>query len=417
MDATMRSVLRHNRLLRRLLAALAVSQIGDWLYNLALVAFVYDRTGSVLWASATTAARVLPMVLLSPFGGVLADRYDRRRLMIWSDIARAGLMLLLAAVVGLGLPVLLAPVLAALSTAAAAVYPASVAATLPRLVRGAELAAANSARSVIDSASVIAGPAAGAVLLVLGSPATAFLGNALTFAASAVIVAALPAGALFAPPEKTTKAATVLHELREGATALRRQPFVLRLVGADTVGSLVYGALSVLLLLIAQRLGAGDGGYGYLLAGYGVGGLAGAAIAPRLVADRPRYAVCAALLAVAAPCALLAVVPWTLAAVLLSVVAGAGGIVVTIAADTLLAQALDPEVLGRAYGLAFPVSIGGIVVGSLLAGPLVAAVGLTGALLILAVLVVAYAKFMHWRPRADHQTLARTPSSSMATLS
>src|SRR5258707_15609737 len=105
-NAPMLTLVRRIRPLRRLLAALAVSQVGDWLYNLALLAFVYDRTHSVTWTAVTTAARVLPMVLLGPFGGILADRYDRRRLMIASDVLRVGAMVLLAVVALAGLPVL-----------------------------------------------------------------------------------------------------------------------------------------------------------------------------------------------------------------------------------------------------------------------------------------------------------------------
>src|SRR3981189_710976 len=144
---TMLTLVRNNRPLRRLLAALAVSQIGDWLYNLALLAFVYDRTHSVTWTAVTTAARVLPMVLLGPFGGVLADRYDRRRLMIASDVVRVATMVLLAVVAVAGLPVLFAPLLAAASTAASAVYPPCVAATLPRPVEDGDLPARTAPRA------------------------------------------------------------------------------------------------------------------------------------------------------------------------------------------------------------------------------------------------------------------------------
>src|SRR5258705_3311921 len=115
---TMLTLVRGNRPLRRLLAALAVSQVGDWLYNLALLAFVYDRTHSVTWTAVTTAARVLPIVLLGPFGGILADRYDRRRLMIASDVLRVSTMALLALVAVAGLPRPVAPPPAAASTAA-----------------------------------------------------------------------------------------------------------------------------------------------------------------------------------------------------------------------------------------------------------------------------------------------------------
>jgi len=95
-SGTIRSALRYPDF-RWLLSALAVSQVGDWLYNLALVVLVYDRTHSALWAGVTTAARVVPVVVLGPVGGILADRFDRRRIMIVCDLARMGLMLLLAA--------------------------------------------------------------------------------------------------------------------------------------------------------------------------------------------------------------------------------------------------------------------------------------------------------------------------------
>src|SRR4051812_13960804 len=117
---------------RLLLSSLAVSSLGDWLYNVALLAFVYDRTGSPTWLALTTAVRVLPIVVAGPLGGVLADRYDRRRLIIVSDLLRAALMVALAAVVVLGLPVLLAPLVAGAATLASTVHAPAVAASTPR---------------------------------------------------------------------------------------------------------------------------------------------------------------------------------------------------------------------------------------------------------------------------------------------
>jgi MFS family permease len=118
------------RNLRLLLTGLAASQAGDWLYNLALLAFVYDRTYSSMWIGLTTAARIVPEVALGSLAGVLADRVDRRALMLGSDALRA---LAMAALVVIGvahLPVLLAPVVAALSTAAGSAYPLCVVAVL-----------------------------------------------------------------------------------------------------------------------------------------------------------------------------------------------------------------------------------------------------------------------------------------------
>ena len=136
---------------RFLLAGLAVSQIGDWLYNLALVALVYQRTGSLMWAGVATGARVVPMVVLGPVGGVIADRFDRRRVMVVSDLLRLLLMLGLALVAVTGLPIVFAPVIAALATAAGTPYLACVSGSTPRLVRDGDLPGANAARSAVTA--------------------------------------------------------------------------------------------------------------------------------------------------------------------------------------------------------------------------------------------------------------------------
>jgi hypothetical protein len=96
------------------------------------------------------------------------------------------------------------------------------------------------------------------------------------------------------------------------------------------------------------------------------------------------------LLAVAVPSSLLAVTPWLAGAVFLTVVIGAGSVMVEVVVDTALARSLDEAVLARAYGLAFPASIGGIVIGSLIAAPLLALVGLSGALAVIGGLVAVY---------------------------
>src|ERR1700744_5525376 len=81
------------------------------------------------WLALPTAARVLPIVLLGPLGGVMADRHDRRRLMISADLARLALMVALAAVAAAGLPIVLAPAIAAAATAAGTAVPPCVAAS------------------------------------------------------------------------------------------------------------------------------------------------------------------------------------------------------------------------------------------------------------------------------------------------
>ena len=388
--ATIRTALEYPRL-RRLLAALAVSQAGDWLYNLALLALVLDRTHSSTWVAITTAARVVPIVVGGPFGGVLADRFDRRVLMVVSDLARAACMVGLAMVAVLGLPIVLAPVLAGLATAASAPYPPSVAATLPRLVPVEVLPAANAARSAIGSLCIVAGPGFGAVLLLVGSTTAAFLVNAASFALSAALVLSLPAGDLFGVERSGETARGVLTDLGAALAALREQPVAVRFIAADVLCSLVYGAHTVLLLLLARQLGVGDAGYGYLLAACGLGGVLGTIVSGHLTTVlSPRALLLAAGSAVAVPAVLLgAPVSFPLLLVW-AMVLGAGSLVVEVATDTSLQVSLPPEVLARAYGLSFPAAISGIVVGSLVAAPLVALVGVQGALVAIGSLMGAY---------------------------
>jgi MFS family permease len=390
-EGTIRAALRYPAF-RKLLGGLAVSQTGDWLYNLALVTLVYSRTHSALWAGVTTAARVVPIVALGPLGGAIADRFDRRRVMIACDLIRLALMLLLALVALAQLPILLAPAVAAAATVASSPYLACTSAVTPRLVPDTDLAGANAARSAVGAIGIIAGPALGGVLLLLGSPALAFVVNAVTFGAAAVAVLAIPAGPAFAvdasAPERPS---SLRRDVTDGAAALRAHPEALRLVGADIMCSLIYGMQTVLLLLVARHAGLGLHGYGYLFAGIGAGALAGTSLAGRVMRlPHPRAVLLAALAAVGLPMLVLPWASWAVLAIALAATTGVGAVLVEILTETALQRSLPAEVFGRAYGLALPASIAGVVLGSLIAPLLVSALGDTGALVASGGAVVAY---------------------------
>src|SRR5262249_51426527 len=125
---------------RRLCAAAAVSQIGDWLYNVALAVYAYEKTGSVGWVGALTLFRLIPYVLLAPIGGVIADRFERRLVLIGSDLLRTALMTVLAIAVAASAPVLVVGVLACLTTAAGTSYFPATVALLPEMLDEEELA-------------------------------------------------------------------------------------------------------------------------------------------------------------------------------------------------------------------------------------------------------------------------------------
>lgn len=392
--------------------SLAVSSCGDWLYNVALLALVFERTGSATWVSLTTAARVIPVVALGPIGGVLADRYDRRRLMIAADLIRALLMIALAVVAATGMPILLAPVLAAAATAAGAVYPPCTAACTARFVAAEELQRANALRSGIGVAAVVLGPALGALVMVVAGPATAILLNAGTFLISGLAVGAIGASEKFQPPARSAEAKmpSVLAEIATGARALRGAPTAIRLVAADVLCSAVYGVLTVTLVLIARKVGAGAGGYGLLLGAFGAGGVIGAAVTGRLDAPaRWRRTLMVALLLVGIPLAALGLVPTLAGAVALAVLGGGGMIVGEVLAETALPRMLDDEVLARAYGLVFPISVAGIVAGSLIAGPLVSWLGVTGTMVAAGGAVLAVAALLLSRPLDVVETAVAAP--------
>jgi MFS family permease len=393
-EGSIRSALRY-RAFRSLLAGLAVSQVGDWLYNLALVTLVYQRTGSALWAGVATAARIVPMVVLGPVGGAVADRFDRRRVMVACDLIRLVLMLALAAVAATRLPVVLVPVLAALATAAGTPYPPATSATTPRLVRDADLPGANAARSAVTALGIIAGPALGGVLLLLGSPALAFAVNALTFGVAAVCVLTIKArGAFAGNPAAGPGRGGLLRGLADGAAALRAHPAAVRLVGADIMCSLIYGTQTVLLILVARSAGLGLHGYGYLFAGIGAGGVLATMLAGRAARLPYRTALVAALALVGLPTLALPAAHWGPAAIVLAGLTGAGAVGVEIMTETGLQRMLPEEVYGRAYGLALPASVAGIVAGSLSAPVLVSWLGATGALLACGAAVVGYAALL-----------------------
>src|SRR5436305_1479571 len=182
------SALRH-RDLRLLFGGLVISLSGSWAYNVGLLAFVYARTHSLAWVGAAGLARYLPSLLLSTYGGVLAERTERIFLMVSADFVcalwQAGLVVL-AATNG---PPALALVFGALTAGTIVVEPPAVAATIPSVVSEDDLVAANALNGSIEQLVVIVGPAIGAGLLVVGSTTWVFAVNAASFLIAALLVA------------------------------------------------------------------------------------------------------------------------------------------------------------------------------------------------------------------------------------
>lgn len=367
--------------LRLLLGALTVSSTGSWAFNVGLFAFVFDRTHSVGWVGAAGAVRFVSALVFSPLGGWAAERLERVRLMVGSDVLCALWQAGSAATAASGGPVVVVLVLAALTTAAATVYPPAVAATIPTIVDEDDLVAANALNGTIDNLVVIAGPAIGAALLLLGSPGLVFAINAGSFAISAVAVSRIRVRTQ--PAELAGRGvAGILQELAVGVRAIASASAARTLVAFNVLVSFVYGTDTVLFVAVsAQRLGTGSRGFGYLLAGLGVGGIVMAAAVDRL-ARSPRLAwiIFGGTAGYCLPTALLAVIHSPGLAFLVEVVRGAATLVVDVLAITALQRAVPSDQVARVFGIFFAFVLGAIALGAAVTPAVIRAVGLNGAL-------------------------------------
>jgi MFS family permease len=395
---TFRSAWTHRRW-RWLFGSIAVSGAGDWLYMVALVVFLVDATGSATWVAVASVARMLAYVFLSPVGGALADRYDRRRLMLVLDATRAALMVLIAVVVWTDGPVVLAIVLATLSSAASTPYrPAAIAATT-ELVGEQDLAAANAAETIVYQVASFLGPALGALLVATTDAGWAFLLNGLTFLVAGAMVLRLGnigGGQAAAPvPVTVVGAATdlepdaasgsgIVQEIREGAQVLRADRALIALVLIGAASSFLFGFEQVAHVLVAEdRLGMDTSGVGVLAAAIGLGGLIVAPFTPRLGAGRSiATALVLAALMQGLPTLALAFISSPVVASAVLFVEGAAIIVQEVLYITLLQRAVMGEMLGRIFGLQDSLGAVGQMLGSLAVPVLVGVLDLEWALAI-----------------------------------
>jgi MFS family permease len=381
---TYRSALAR-RDLRLLFGGLLVSATGSWAYNVALLAFVFDRTGSLAWVGAAGLVRCVPPLILSPYGGVVAERTERIRLMVGADVICAIWQGALAAVAATGAPVVLALVFAGLTAAANVVYEPAVAATIPSIVDEQELVAANALNGTIDNLVVVAGPAVGAVLLALSSAVWVFAINGASFAAAALIVSRIRARSR--PVDVTEEgAAGPLRQMTVGARTIARLPAARTLVAFSVLVSFVYGTDTVLFVGVsAHRLGTGAQGFGYLMAGLGIGGIAIAATVDRLARSR-RLApiIIAGTVGYCLPTALLTVIHNPELAFAIQIARGASTLVVDVLAVTALQRAVPSHQLARVFGTFSAFFIGAIALGTVVTPAIVSALGLNAALLLMA---------------------------------
>jgi len=277
-----------------------VSALGSWLLVLAIPAHIFLATGSLRDTGLTLAAQYLPLLILGPVAGVFTDRWDRRRLMIATNLFRAGAVAIMLLGTAPGRNWVLYAALLAESSGGVLYSPAAQARTPAIVGTGTLLSSANSLNAFSDGATRLIGGPLGGVLLTVYGINWLICADALSYL--------LSAAAMFmtsrSDSERADHVATiggVARDLIDGLRVLRRQPVTRALLPVTVTFAAANTSLGAVLIPFGvQRLG-GTGHTGFLLSCLGAGFLIGAPVL-RAVMDRaqPRNLLTASLTATAA---------------------------------------------------------------------------------------------------------------------
>jgi MFS family permease len=368
-----------NPRVRSLQLAGAGSTLGTYAYAVALPVYAY-QSGGASTVGFLFFARFVLAALAAPWLGILADRWSRRQLMLGGDLVRAAIFAGMTTAAASGSSPYIVYVLAVTSTVVSGSYTPAQAALLPSLVETPdELTAANLVGNTISSVGMFAGPALGGILLAVSSPSAVFALNGALFIWSAFFVVQVPRDE---PPERAERP-KFLPELTAGFTTMLRTPALRVVIGLTTADAFVYGALEVLLVVLALRiLHSNNAGYGWLNTAMGVGSVVGA-FAVAAIAARRRLAGGFALgivlfgVALCVAAALSSLAP----ALFLLALIGTAAILVEVTSVTLLQRSTENEVMGRVFAVFESLTLAGVALGAVVAPALVSWLGPRGALI------------------------------------
>lgn len=363
--------------LRLLVFAFLTDQSATWSYSVVLVVYVYGRTGSTGWITGLAVSRWLAGMLISGYAGVLADRFDRGRLLVASASVSALLALGMAGLVAVDAPLLTILVVSLLLTIAASPTRSASGALVPEVVDERDLVAANSIFAFLESLIVVVGPGVGGLLLLTGKPVYGVLLNAASYVVSGTLYARLRVRSR----GSATRGESAFAQWRVGLRALagRRTAFVLTMF--LVLDSAAIGGATILNAPLSAHLGGGTSGYSVLIAANALGGVLAAGIAGRL-ASSPGVAkvILASIVLECVPFFLCVYSHVVVAAGALQIASGIGMVVVDVLGFTALQRELPRDVLGRALSTVDALLLGGTILASLLGSGLYSAFGLTWAL-------------------------------------
>ncbi|MCW2714516.1 MAG: major facilitator superfamily 1 [Frankiales bacterium] len=351
-----------------------ISLSGTWGQRVAqdwLVLELSDNSGVAL--GITTALQFLPVLLFGLYGGVLADRYDKRRLLIGAQVAMGVLALVLAALDLTG-AVALWHVFAlafALGMASAIDTPVRQA-FVAEMVGPEDLPNAVSLNSATFNAARIVGPALAGVAIAAAGTGWVFLVNGLSYLAVLAGLRAMRPAEL----QPSARLARGKGQLREGVAYVRSRPDLLvPLVLVFMVGTFGLNFQITLALVVKEVFDRGAGAYGLLTSMLALGSLLGALVSARRRGPPRQRTLFAAVLAFGLLEVLVGLSPTYELMALLLVPTGVAVLTFTTTANSIMQLGSDPQVRGRVMALYILVFLGGTPVGAPLIGALAEAFG------------------------------------------
>ncbi|MFF7355025.1 MFS transporter [Streptomyces filipinensis] len=365
---------------RRLFSAYTITSVGDGLQPVALVFVVLEAGGSAADLGLVLAAGTIPTVALSLLGGVWADRFERRRLLAVSDLARGLCQALLAVLLLTGHATLWELVLLnVLYGVFRSVFVPSVSALVPQTVGDGDLQAANSLMGTVRNACYLAGaPLAGIIVALLDAGVVVAL-DGVSFFLSAACVLRMT---VRSRPDSGAGRGSMLRDLRGGWQEVRSRRWLLaELLRSALELPLAVAPFFLLGPVVAQDRLGGAPAWAAISTAFLVGTLLGPVIAARYRPRRPMLVCTAIMYTGVLPPLLLGLTDWTAAIVAAELVKGcAVGFFGTVW-STLLQRHVPDEARGRVSAWDFTLTSGLTPVGYLLAAPLTAMFG-TEALLV-----------------------------------
>lgn len=404
-------LIRTNHAFRRLWSASVISMLGEWFNTIALFLLIFQYTESEFFLGLLFTMRMLCFAAFQPFGGLLADRLNRKTIMVWTNIIQVGLALCFLFIDGKN-HIVWIYILTGAMMIMHGMYVTAERAALPNIVPAEHLATANALDAASWSTALCLGAMLGGIVVEIWGTDAAFIIDAVTFAFGAYLLRNLSIPQTIDDEMKGPLVSTALINIKNGWKRIISEKRLLRIVFAKSSWNIAGGGLAGVFLVVAGSDLDGFGmalGFGIFFFARGVGTGIGPIAARALLTNEERWPVMVGLLVMLSG-AFYFLVGWTLGmsifltiplVMLAHAASGANWVLSTI----LTQKWVEDEVRGRVFSMDMLLMSIAFSVSSATAGYLLEKQYFTlqnGFLIFSVVMIVSGAFFSLWRaePRA-----------------